>query len=98
VGWICGYSNPLPRTCVELLAAATSGDPSDLAQALPVYRDLHSLLRWDARTEFVQAIKLSMDVAGRKGGVCRPPRGPLPEQVYRQVTAATEAAIGRGYK
>ena len=77
-GWICGYSNALPRTCVELLAAATSGDPSDLAQALPVYRDLHSLLRWDARTEFVQAIKLSMDVAaakvesaGRPGDRCR---------------------------
>ncbi len=48
VGWICGYSNALPRTCVELLANATSGDPSDLAQAVPVYRDLHSLLRWDA--------------------------------------------------
>ena len=98
VGWICGYSNAVPRTCVELLAAATSGDPSDLAQALPIYRDLHSLLRWDAKTEFVQAIKLSMDVVGRKGGACRPPRGPLPEAVHHQVTAATEAAVGRGYK
>ncbi len=98
VGWICGYSNALPRTCVELLAAAISGDPSDLAQAIPVYRDLHSLLRWDAKTEFVQAIKLSMDVVGRNGGICRPPRGPLSESVQRQVTAATEAAIGWGYK
>jgi 1-pyrroline-4-hydroxy-2-carboxylate deaminase len=98
VGWICGYSNALPRTCVDLLAAATSGEPSDLTQALPVYRDLHSLLRWDSKTEFVQAIKLSMDVVGRLGGICRPPRGRLSESVHRQVAAATEAAVGRGYK
>jgi 1-pyrroline-4-hydroxy-2-carboxylate deaminase len=98
VGWIGGYSNALPQTCAELLAAATSGDPSDLAKALPIYRDLHPLLRWDAKTEFVQAIKLSMDVAGRKGGICRPPRGPLTEAVRQQVTKVTEAAIGRGYK
>jgi 1-pyrroline-4-hydroxy-2-carboxylate deaminase len=98
VGWICGYSNALPRTCVDLLAAATSGEPSDLTQALPVYRDLHSLLRWDSKTEFVQAIKLSMDVVGRLGGICRPPRGRLTDSVHRQVTAATEAAVGRGYK
>jgi 1-pyrroline-4-hydroxy-2-carboxylate deaminase len=98
VGWICGYSNALPRTCVDLLAAATSGELSDLTQALPVYRDLHSLLRWDSKTEFVQAIKLSMDVVGRLGGICRPPRGRLTDSVHRQVTAATEAAVGRGYK
>jgi 1-pyrroline-4-hydroxy-2-carboxylate deaminase len=98
VGWICGYSNALPRTCVDMLAAATSGEPSDLTQALPVYRDLHSLLRWDSKTEFVQAIKLSMDVVGRLGGICRPPRGRLTDSVHRQVTAATEAAVGRGYK
>jgi len=39
------------------------------------------VFRWDSRTEFVQAIKLSMDLAGRHGGGCRPPRVPLlPEQ------------------
>src|SRR5439155_17429318 len=26
-GWIGGFSNALPLTCAELLAAATSGDP-----------------------------------------------------------------------
>ena len=70
-GWICGYANAFPRECVALLRAGAAGD---LATALPLYRRLHPLLRWDSRTEFVQAIKLSMDLAGRYGGPCRPPR------------------------
>ena len=78
VGWISGYPNAIPNVCVDLYRAATTGD---LEQALPLYRELHPLLRWDSRTEFVQAIKLSMDLAGLHGGACRPPRVPLlPEQ------------------
>lgn len=77
VGWIAGYPNAIPQSTVELYNLATSGDAADVAKALPIYKDLHALLRWDSKTEFVQAIKLSMDIAGRKGGVCRPPCGPL---------------------
>ncbi|MEY9926415.1 dihydrodipicolinate synthase/N-acetylneuraminate lyase [Catenulispora sp. GP43] len=82
VGWISGYPNAIPHVCVELYQAATAAATTgDLGQALPLYRELHPLLRWDSRTEFVQAIKLSMDLAGRHGGGCRPPRVPLlPEQ------------------
>ena len=98
VGWVAGYPNAIPQSTLELYELVTSGDPSDLARALPIYRDLHSLLRWDSKTEFVQAIKLSMDVAGRKGGVCRPPRGPLPTAVHDRVVADTEAALAKGYK
>ena len=98
VGWIAGYPNMIPRSTVELYRLATSGDPADLARALPVYRDLHPLLRWDSKTEFVQSIKLSMDIAGRRGGPCRPPRLPLsPEQTAR-ITADTEAVLAKGYK
>ena len=81
-------------------SSSTSSPPPatrlDLAQALPIYRDLHSLLRWDSKTEFVQAIKLSMDVAGRKGGICRPPRAALPTEIHDRVVADTEAALGQG--
>jgi 1-pyrroline-4-hydroxy-2-carboxylate deaminase len=78
VGWISGYPNAIPHACNALYKAAIAGD---LHTALPLYRQLHPLLRWDSRTEFVQAIKLSMDLAGRTGGACRPPRTPLtPEQ------------------
>jgi dihydrodipicolinate synthase/N-acetylneuraminate lyase len=98
VGWIAGYSNAFPQTSMELFELATSGDYSDLKRAMPIYRDLHPLLRWDARTEFVQAIKLSMDVVGRKGGACRPPRSALPQAIRDRIVADTEAAVAKGYR
>lgn len=90
-GWIAGYANAFPRDCVALFRAGAAGD---LATALPLYRRLHPLLRWDSRTEFVQAIKLSMDIAGRYGGPCRPPRAPLTEEHERAVRAATRRLLG----
>ncbi|MFJ8589328.1 dihydrodipicolinate synthase family protein [Streptomyces sp. NPDC093595] len=93
VGWIAGYPNALPASCAALYRAATAGD---LGTALPLYRALHPLLRWDSKPEFVQAIKLSMDVAGHRGGPCRPPRTPLDEERYAAVRAATEKALAEG--
>ncbi|GLX96876.1 MULTISPECIES: dihydrodipicolinate synthase family protein [Herbidospora] len=89
-GWIAGFPNSVTRRCVDLYRAAAAGD---LTTALPLYRDLHPLLRWDARVEFVQAIKLSMDVAGLNGGACRPPRLPLPADVAAEISAATEKVM-----
>jgi 1-pyrroline-4-hydroxy-2-carboxylate deaminase len=94
VGWVSGYPNVFPRKCVELFGAAVAGD---LATAVPLYRDLHPVLRWDSRTEFVQAIKLSMDIAGRYGGPCRPPRVPLSDEHEVVVREATEKLIAAGY-
>lgn len=92
-GWVAGYPNALPRSTVELFRAAVAGD---LGAALPLYRQLHPLLRWDSRSEFVQAIKLSMDLAGRRGGLCRPPRMPLTSEQDAAVRAATEKALAAG--
>ena len=97
VGWIAGYPNALPTSCKELYDLATSGRAADIEKALPIYRDLHPLLRWDSKTEFVQAIKLSMDVAGRKGGPCRPPRHPLSPEIAERVVADTKAVLSKGY-
>ncbi|WP_242453976.1 dihydrodipicolinate synthase family protein [Bailinhaonella thermotolerans] len=94
-GWIAGYPNALPEACVRLYRAASEGD---LAAALPLYRSLHALLRWDSKTEFVQAIKLSMDIAGRYGGPCRPPRLPLDADREAAVRAATEKALAEGLR
>jgi 4-hydroxy-tetrahydrodipicolinate synthase len=88
VGWIAGYPNALPQSCMQLYRTR---DPE-------LYRLLHPLLRWDSKTEFVQAIKLSMDLAGRYGGPCRPPRLPLNESMAAAVTAAAERAIKGGCK
>lgn len=98
VGWIAGYTNAIPESTIELYRLATSGDAEDWKKALDIYRDLHPLLRWDSKTEFVQAIKLSQDIAGRKGGITRPPRLALPEAIRLQITADTEAVLAKGYK
>jgi len=92
-GWISGYTNAFPRSCVELYRASMAGE---LDKAVPLYRLLHPLLRWDARTEFVQAIKLSMDLVGRYGGPCRPPRQPLTAEQEAIVRASTEKALAQG--
>jgi 4-hydroxy-tetrahydrodipicolinate synthase len=92
-GWVAGYPNALPKSTVKLYRAAVAGD---LESAIPLYRLLHPLLRWDSRTEFVQAIKLSMDLVGRYGGPCRAPRGPLTAEQEKAVRGATEQAVALG--
>ncbi|GAA3557611.1 dihydrodipicolinate synthase family protein [Nonomuraea rosea] len=94
VGWIAGYPNMIPQASVELYRLATSGE---VAKALPLYRDLHPLLRWDSKTVFVQSIKLSMDLAGRKGGACRPPRTALSPGQAAQITRETREVLAKGY-
>jgi 1-pyrroline-4-hydroxy-2-carboxylate deaminase len=92
-GWIAGYPNAFPRTCRELYDGALAGR---LDEVMPLYRLMHPLLRWDSRTEFVQAIKYSMDLAGRYGGGCRPPRLPLAPEQREAVRLATEKAQAAG--
>jgi 4-hydroxy-tetrahydrodipicolinate synthase len=92
-GWVAGYPNALPRSCVRLFETVLA---QDLATALPLYRRLHPLLRWDYKTEFIQAIKLSMDVVGRYGGPCRPPRQPLLPEDEALVRRLTEDAVAAG--
>ncbi|KPI14689.1 Dihydrodipicolinate synthase [Actinobacteria bacterium OK074] len=92
-GWVAGYPNALPAASVELYHAAVDGD---LDTATRLYRQLHPLLRWDSKVEFVQAIKLSMDIVGRYGGPCRPPRVPLLPEQEAVVRTATEEAVAAG--
>ena len=98
VGWMAGYPNALPKTCLELYDPVDLRRRADLAQALPLYRDLHSLLRWDSRTEFVQAIKLSMDVAGARAASAALPGTALPAEIHARVVKDTEAALAKGYR
>ncbi|MCX4670914.1 dihydrodipicolinate synthase family protein [Streptomyces sp. NBC_01381] len=92
-GWVAGYPNALPVASVELYRAAVTGD---LVTARELYRELHPLLRWDSQSEFVQAIKLSMDIVGRHGGPCRPPRVPLLPEQEKAVRVATERTVAAG--
>ena len=90
VGWISGYTNAFPETCVDLYRACMA---HDLDRALPLYRLMHPLLRWDSKVQFVQAIKLSMDMVGRYGGPSRPPRQPLTAEQEAAVRRATDNAV-----
>jgi 1-pyrroline-4-hydroxy-2-carboxylate deaminase len=92
-GWVSGFTNAFPRSCVELYRACMA---QELPKAVPLYRQLHALLRWDSNTEFVQAIKLSMDLVGRYGGPCRPPRLPMTTEHAAVVRELTEKAIAEG--
>jgi dihydrodipicolinate synthase/N-acetylneuraminate lyase len=92
-GWVAGYPNAFPQASVRLYEASLA---QDLETALPLYRLMHPLLRWDSKTEFVQAIKLSMDIVGRHGGHSRPPRQPLLPEQEKVVREATEAALAAG--
>ncbi|MFF3164679.1 dihydrodipicolinate synthase family protein [Streptomyces sp. NPDC003273] len=92
-GWVAGYPQVFPRACLALYEASVAGD---LETALPLYRRLHPVLRWDSRTEFVQAVKLGQEMTGRRGGRCRPPRQPLGPETEAVVRAATQALIDSG--
>lgn len=95
-GWFAGFPNVFPAESVELYHLATRGE---LARARELYEPLVAAFRWDSRTEFIQAIKLGMDLVGRYGGPCRPPRGPLipahDEQVRADMARAIDALAGR---
>ncbi len=85
VGWFAGYPNAFPVEAVEIVNLVGEGR---IGEAREVYKHLVAVFRWDSKTEFVQAIKLSVDIAGHSyGGRTRPPRGPL--------TAEHEAIVRR---
>lgn len=89
-GWFAGFPNVFPAESVRLFDLARSGK---LEEARALYEPLVAAFRWDSRTEFVQAIKLGMDLVGRYGGPCRPPRGALTEEHREQVTADMRRAL-----
>ncbi|WP_233162326.1 dihydrodipicolinate synthase family protein [Glycomyces salinus] len=91
VGWFAGYPNAFPREAVEIYDLVQAGE---IARARELYTGLVPVFRWDTKTEFVQAIKLSMDVAGNSyGGPTRPPRGPLTAAQREQVVRDTRRAL-----
>ncbi|RXZ66847.1 dihydrodipicolinate synthase family protein [Agromyces albus] len=90
-GWFAGYPNAFPKEAVEIYTLVTDGR---VDEARELYRNLVPVFRWDSKTEFVQAIKLSIDLAGRSyGGPTRPPRGPLSAEHEARVRRDTQKAL-----
>mgnify|MGYP000884787643 FL=1 len=94
-GWIGGLQNALPKESVEVYRLAASGQ---VKEAYEVYRYLLPLFHFDASPQLVQAIKLTMEFAGRSAGPTRPPRLPLSEQEREKLRAAYEYAVNRPLK
>lgn len=90
VGWIAGFPNALPKECAAIYNLAVQGK---VVEAAPSYAAMHNLLMWDSRKEFIQAIKLAMDVVGRYGGPTRLPRLPLPPADEAQCRADIAQAL-----
>jgi 4-hydroxy-tetrahydrodipicolinate synthase len=86
VGWIAGFPSSLPRLCAAIFENAIHGD---VETALDLYRRAQPLLRWDADRHFIQAIKISMEAAGRYGGPVRLPRLPLDADVAKDIARTT---------
>jgi 4-hydroxy-tetrahydrodipicolinate synthase len=89
-GWISGVANIAPRECVDLLRHCREGN---LDEAREVYARILPLARLDMRPKLVQFFKAAMDMVGRHGGPCRPPRLELTEAERREVEEAV-AALG----
>jgi 1-pyrroline-4-hydroxy-2-carboxylate deaminase len=89
-GWIGGFTGALPKLTVELFELGRAGQ---LAAALPRYREILPLLRWDTGPRFVQAIKLTQSLVGQPMGPTRPPRLPLPDADARLVETQLARAL-----
>jgi 4-hydroxy-tetrahydrodipicolinate synthase len=91
-GWIAGLTNAIPGDSVRMFKLARQGKTEE---ALAIYRRLLPLFHWDANPRLVQAIKYSMELAGRPVGATRPPRLELTLEEKRELRDAYEYAIAK---
>lgn len=91
IGWIGGFTGVLPEATIRIFEL---GRAHRFEEALPLYRALLPLLRWDSGPQFVQAIKLAQDLVGQHVGGTRSPRLPLPESDVTRIKAQLEHALG----
>ena len=91
-GWISGVANVAPRECADLHRLCAEGS---LEQARELHARLLPLGRLDMKPKLVQYFKAAMDIVGREGGPCRPPRLELTADERREVEDAVRA-LGAG--
>jgi 1-pyrroline-4-hydroxy-2-carboxylate deaminase len=90
VGWIGGFTGVFPEATVRLFEL---GRAHRFDEALPLYRALLPLLRWDTTSLFVQAIKFAQGLVGQHSGITRPPRLPLSEADSTRIKASLQRAL-----
>jgi 1-pyrroline-4-hydroxy-2-carboxylate deaminase len=89
-GWIGGFTGVLPEATIRVFELGVAGRGEE---ALPLYRALLPLLRWDSGPQFVQAIKLAQSLVGQPMGGTRAPRLPLPEADATLVKSQLQRAL-----
>lgn len=89
-GWIGGFTGVLPEATVRVFEL---GRAHRFDEALPLYRAMLPLLRWDSGPQFVQAIKLAQNLVGQEVGGVRSPRLPLPEPDVTRIKSQLEHAL-----
>lgn len=89
-GWIGGLSNSMPKACARIFELGTTGQ---VEAARKLYAQLQPAFLWDSKHTFVQAIKLSQEIAGYYGGPTRPPRGPLTDADRAHLVQDVELAL-----
>jgi len=93
-GWFAGYPNAFPREAVRLYELLSQ---DRIVEARDLFVEMAPVFAWDSKTEFVQAIKYSIDVTGESvGGPTRPPRQPLSEAQRVVVERDTRRALAAG--
>jgi 1-pyrroline-4-hydroxy-2-carboxylate deaminase len=90
VGWIGGFTGVFPEATIRLFEL---GGAHRFGEALPLYRMMLPLLRWDTTPLFVQAIKLAQGLVGQHGGIVRPPRLPLSEGDSTRIKSDFQRAL-----
>ncbi|RSL33546.1 dihydrodipicolinate synthase family protein [Salibacterium salarium] len=83
-GWISGVPNALPKEGSALFRYGRNGEVED---GLALYRKLLPLFHYDAQPQLVQSIKYMLELAGQDCGSTRPPRLPLPTEMYEKIKA-----------
>jgi 4-hydroxy-tetrahydrodipicolinate synthase len=91
-GWISGVANVAPRECADLHRFCAEGE---LERARELHGRLLPLGRLDMKPKLVQYFKAAMDMTGREGGLCRPPRLELTDDERREVEEALRALGAR---
>lgn len=90
-GWIGGFTGVFPRLTAQVFELGRKGQAAD---ALPLYRAMLPLLRWDSGPRFVEAIKHAIDLVGQPGGgPVRAPRQALPDSDAQRIARGVAAVL-----
>ena len=94
VGAVTACSNVIPRAFVDLYNAYQAGNLEEAARLQALVEPLRQAF---SLATFPSVVKEAMNMAGTKGGRCRRPVGPMPEEARAKLAAVLAALKVAGY-